>query len=214
MPKLPSQQFLELERIKEGIIILKNGLLRGVLGISSLNFALKSEEEQNAILYRFQDFLNSLDFSIQIIVQSRRFNIAGYLDKLKALEEKQTNELLKIQIREYQQFIKNLVEVGTVMTKHFYLIVPFLPFAPGEVSTYKKLLFKREERAEFTEEEFHRYRIQLWQRMEFVAQGLKRCGLRAIPLNSRELIELFWAIHHPGEAEAGQFPEVPPELGI
>jgi type IV secretory pathway VirB4 component len=214
MAKLPTQQFLEIDQIKEGTIILKNGALRGVLMVSSQNFALKSEDEQNATIYQFQNFLNSLDFSVQVFIQSRKINITGYLEKLKELEEKQTNELLKIQTREYQEFIKSLVEVGSIMTKTFYAIIPFVPFELAKVETYKKLLAKPEARKPLTEEEFYRYRTQLWQRMEFVALGLKRCGLRAVPLTTRELVELFWGAHHPEESEVGYFPEVPPELGI
>ena len=103
MARINTQQFLELDKIKEGIVILKDKSLRGVLIVSSLNFALKSEEEQNAIIYQFQSFLNSLDFSCQIIVQSRRLNITGYTDKLKDLEEKQENKLLRIQTKSYQR---------------------------------------------------------------------------------------------------------------
>ena len=214
MSKLATQQFLEIDQIKEGTLILKNGALRGVLMVSSQNFALKSEDEQNATIYQFQNFLNSLDFSIQVFIQSRKINITGYLEKLKELEEKQINELLKIQTREYQEFIKSLVEVGSIMAKTFYTIIPFVPFELTKVETYKKLLAKPTARKPLTEEEFYRYRSQLWQRMEFVALGLKRCGLRAVPLTTRELVELFWGVHHPEESEVGYFPEVPPELGI
>lgn len=214
MSKLSTQQFLEIDQIKEGTAVLKNGALRGVLMVSSQNFALKSEEEQSATIYQFQNFLNSLDFSIQVFVQSRKINVTGYLEKLRELEEKQKNELLKIQTREYQEFIKSLVEVGSIMAKTFYTIVPFVPFELAKVETYKKLLAKPATRKPLTEEEFRRYRSQLWQRMEFVALGLKRCGLRAVPLTTRELVELFWGVHHPEESEIGYFPEIPPELGI
>ena len=214
MPRLSTQQFLEIDQIKEGTVILKNGALRGVLMVSSQNFALKSEEEQNATIYQFQNFLNSLDFSIQVFIQSRKINITGYLEKLREMEEKQKNELLKIQTREYQEFIKSLVDVGSIMTKTFYTIIPFVPFELAKVETYKKLLAKPTNKKPLTEEEFHRYRSQLWQRMEFVALGLKRCGLRAVPLTTRELIELFWGVYHPEESEIGYFPEIPPELGI
>ncbi len=205
MAKIPTQQFLEFDQIREGIIILKNKGLRGVLMVSSLNFALKPQEEKDALIYLFQDFLNSLDFPLEIYVQSRKLNITGYLDKLKELEQKQQNELLKAQTISYRQFIEQLVSEGTIMTKNFYCVVPF---ALGEmgIGGGKKAI------AQLTEEAFQRAKTQLWQRMEFVALGLKRMGLRAIPLTSAELIELFWALHHPQEAEVGYFPEVPPEL--
>jgi len=125
MPQASTQQFLEIDQIREGIIILKNKALRGVIMVSSLNFALKSEDEQNAIIYQFQNFLNSLDFSIEIVIQSRRLNITGYLEKLKELEGKQENELLRIQTADYRKFIQGLIAGGAIMSKNFFVVVPF-----------------------------------------------------------------------------------------
>ena len=171
---------------------------------SSQNFALKSEDEQNAIIYQFQNFLNSLDFSIEIVIQSRRLNITGYFDKLKEMEEKQENELLKFQTREYRNFIKDLIAGGQILSKSFFVIIPFTLIEIPE--------FKKERISTLTEEQFQRAKSQLWQRMEFVALGLRRCGLQCIPLNTSELIELFWSLYHPEEAEVGYYPEIPPEL--
>ena len=206
MAEAPTQQFLEIEQIREGVVVLRNKSLRGVIMTSSLNFALKSEDEQNAIIYQFQNFLNSLDFSIEIVIQSRRLNITGYFDKLKEMEEKQKNELLKFQTGEYRNFIKDLIAGGQILSKSFFVIVPFtLIEIPG---------FKREKTPTPTEDQFQRAKSQLWQRMEFVALGLRRCGLQCIPLNTSELIELFWSLYHPEEAEVGYYPEIPPELII
>jgi len=206
-----TQQFLEIDQIKEGVILLRNKAMRGVIMVSSLNFALKSEEEQNAIIYQFQNFLNSLDFSLEIVVQSRRLNITGYLDKLKELEKRQENELLKTQTAGYQKFIKDLIGGGAIMSKTFFAVVPFaLIEIPGMKSA--KALFKRQPIPTLNEEQFQRCKSQLWQRMEFVALGLRRCGLQCVPLNTSELIELFWSLYHPEEAEVGYYPEIPPEL--
>lgn len=211
MPKTSTQDFVEIDKIREGVLILKNNSLRGVLMVSSLNLALKSEEEQNATFYQFQSFLNSLDFSCQIVVQSRRLNITGYIEKLKELEEKQQNELLKIQTASYREFIESMIKSGTIMAKTFFVVVPFyLPVVqegkgPGA-------LFSPPKAANLTEDQFQRSKDQLWQRMEFLALGLRRCGLSAIPLTTPELIELFWGLYHPQEAEVGFYPEIPPEL--
>jgi hypothetical protein len=205
-----TQQFLEIDQIREGVLLLRNKTLRGVLMVSSLNFALKSEEEQNAILYQFQDFLNSLDFSCQIVVQSRKLNITGYLEKLKELEKKQKNELLRIQTASYREFIENLVKTGQIMTKTFFIVVPFTVLETKGVSALS--LIKKPVVPTLTEDEFQRCKSQLWQRMEFVALGLRRCGLQCVPLSTPELIELFWSLYHPDEAEIGYFPEIPPEL--
>jgi len=202
MPEASTQQLLEIEQIREGVVVLKNKALRGVIMVSSLNFALKSEDEQNAIIYQFQSFLNSLDFSLETVVQSRRLNITGYLEGLKELEVKQENELLKTQTTQYREFIKDLIAGGSIMAKNFFVIVPFTLI---EIPGIKK-------GPTLTEEQFQRAKSQLWQRMEFVASGLRRCGLQCIPLNTSELIELFWSLYHPEEAEVGYYPEIPPEL--
>jgi hypothetical protein len=207
---LPTQQFLEADQIRGGIIILRNKALRGILMVSSQNFALKSDEEQAATMYQFQNFLNSLDFSCQILIQSRRLNITGYLEKIKEIAEAQKNELLRIQTQEYYGFIKSLVETGTIMAKSFFVIVPFTIFEAQGLRAAKLLKSSRSQT--ITEEEFQRCKSQILQRMEFVAMGLRRCGLKAIPLTTEEVIELFWSTHHPKEAEFGYYPEIPPEI--
>lgn len=211
MPKKATQDFLEFEQIRDGIVILKSKAIRALLMVSSLNFALKSEDEQNAILYQFQNFLNSLDFSCQIFIHSRRINIVGYLDKLKKIEEKEDNELLKIQIADYRKFIESMMIGGSIMQKIFYIIIPFtLLESQGTFSEKKKKLATKV--PTLTEEDFQRCKTQLLQRVEFVALGLRRCGLQAVPLNTLEIIEFFWGFYHPLEAERGYFPEIPPEL--
>ncbi len=210
MPQAATQEFLEINQIREGVIVLKNKALRGILMVSSLNFALKSDEEQIAITYQFQNFLNSLDFTCQIITQSRKLNITGYLEKLKNLEKKQKNELLQIQTTGYREFIQGLVKKSTIMTKSFFITIPFtLMEAKG--LTFSKIP-KAYQPSVLTENDFQRCKSQLWQRIEFLAIGLRRCGLQATPLNTPELIELFWGLYHPSEAEIGYYPEIPPEL--
>lgn len=210
MKELSTQNFLEFEEIKDGIIILKNKSLRSILMVSSLNFALKSDEEQEATLYHFQNFLNSLDFSTQLIVQSRKLNIIGYLDKLKAIEKKEKNELLRVQIAEYQKFIGEIISRGSIMQKTFYAVVPFsLAETKGVEMSKRKITSITKS---LTVEEFQRARTQLLQRTEFVALGLRGCGLQTVRLNNLEIIELLWGLHHPLEAERGYYPELPLEL--
>jgi len=203
-----TQDFLQFDQIKEGIIILKNKGLRIILMVSSLNFALKSTEEQNAILYQFQNFLNSLDFSCQTLIQSRRLNITGYLEKLEDIAKKEKNELLKIQISEYRKFIEQIVKGGSIMQKTFYVVIPFsiMESQTGdETGRMPKI-------PTLTEEIFQRSKNQLLQRAEFIILGLKSCGLQAIPLTNLEISELLWALHHPEEAERGYYPQIPSEL--
>jgi len=204
MAEPSTQQFLEIEQIREGVLLLKNKSLRGVLMISSLNFALKSTDEQQAIIYQFQNFLNSLDFSVEIVVQSRILNITGYLDKLKEIERAQKNELIKIQTAEYRKFINDMIVGRQILSKTFFVTIPFT------LIEIPKIGMKKE--ADFSEGQFQRAKSQLWQRMEFVALGLRRCGLQCSFLNTLELIELFWSLYHPEEAEVGYYPEIPPEM--
>ena len=217
MPESATQEFLEIQDIREGVMILKDSSIRGILMVSSINFALKSDEEQTAIIYAFQSFLNSLDFFCQIVVQSRNINITPYLDGLKDLEEKQTNELLRKQTSSYREFIKNMVVGDVVMKKSFYIVIPYnLMEIFGIKGAQKKINFGTAPGAQqskpITDDEFQRCKTQLWQRLEYVSMGLRRCGLEAVPLTTPELIELFWSIHHPDQAEIGYYPEILPEL--
>ncbi len=206
-----AQQFLPIEQIREGTIILKDHSLRGVLMASSLNFALKEIEEQEAIIMQFQTFLNALDFSCQMVVVSRKVNITGYLEKLKLVEKEQENELLKTQTHEYRNFVEKLVEGGSIMNKNFYIVVPFYLSEIYGGKT-KGGLLNIKSVPTLTEELFKRCKVQLYQRMEFLALGLRRCGVWSISLDSEELIELYWSLSHPKEATVGYYPEIPPEL--
>jgi type IV secretory pathway VirB4 component len=217
MAESATQAFLEVQDIREGVLILKNNSIRGILMTSSINFALKSEEEQTATIYAFQNFLNSLDFFCQIVIQSRNINITPYLDSLKDLEEKQTNALLRKQTASYREFIKEMVVGDVVMTKSFYIVIPYnLMEIFGIKGSQKKLNFGDapggKNNKPISDDEFERCKAQLWQRMEYISMGLRRCGLEAVPLTTPELIELFWSIHHPDQAEIGYYPEILPEL--
>jgi hypothetical protein len=210
MPNASTQNFLEIAEIREGVLVLKTGHIRSVLMVSSANFALKSQEEQEAIVFQFQNFLNSLDFPLQIVVQSRRLNITGYIDSLKALEANQQNQLLKEQTADYRGFVEQLIKGGSIMAKNFFVVVPFsLAEVVGEV---QKDTQQNKKIGKLSEDQFQRMKNQLWQRLEFTALGLRRAGLQVAPLNSEELIELFWSSHHPKEAEVGYYPEIPPEI--
>ncbi|HOC53694.1 MAG TPA: hypothetical protein PK476_01175 [Candidatus Pacearchaeota archaeon] len=212
-----TQQFIPVEQIREGVMIMKDRSLKGVLIISSVNFALKSEEEQGAIIFNFQNFLNSLDFSCQIVVNSRKVNITGYIEKIKKLEDEQKNELLKIQTNDYRKFIEELVAEGSIMAKNFYVVVPYYPLlelsgAKGGTNSNPTKKTQTNTSTNLTEDNFQSGKYQLWQRMEYVNLGLKRCGLKSITLNTEDIVELLWSLHHPKQAEMGYYPDLPPEL--
>ena len=151
---------------------------------------------------------------MQVVIQSRRLNITGYIDRLKELEAQQTNELLRLQTTSYREFVEGLVGSGSILAKNFFVVVPFtlVEALPGGEASRNILKTKPKFVGKLTDEEFDRMKTQLWQRMEFVALGLRRMGLHVAPLSSEELVELLWTWYHPEEAEVGYYPEVPPEL--
>lgn len=210
----PSQEFVDIKEVREGIVILKTGELKMILMTSSLNFALKSQEEQEAIISQYQNFLNSLDFSIQIFIESRPININPYLDILKEALKHQSNELIQIQTREYTEFIKTLVETTNIVTKNFYVVISYSPSVielTGKSGIFSKItgIFKKKEETEEKkdkEDQFVKYKEQLAQRADVVMQELIRLGVRAIPLGTEEIIELFYYLYNPGEKEKGKIP--------
>lgn len=205
-----SQELVPIQEIRNGVVILKDGSLRMILMVSSLNFSLKSATEQDAIIMQYQNFLNSLDFSIQFFVQSRGLNIDPYLETLRERQKTVTNELLKIQTAEYITFVKEFVESTHIVTKTFYIALPFIPVSLAATKKGIMKLFgsKKSSGAGYDASLFEEYRTQLSQRVGIVIDGLARTGVRAAPLNTEELIELFYELYNPGEAEKGTAPEL------
>ncbi len=193
-----TQSFVPVQEVRNGIIILKNGGYRGVLMCSSVNFALKSEDEQRAIVGGFQNFLNTLDFSVQIVVHSRRMDIRPYLALLEERADKQGTELMGIQVREYIQFIRNFIEGADIMTKTFYVIVPYEPAAIGKVSSVFPFGGKPATQSTGMTDSFAESMAQLNQRMNLVASTLGGSGVRAVALGTEEVIELLYRSFHLG----------------
>ncbi len=196
----PSQDFVPIEQVRDGVIILKDGSLRAMLMASSLNIALKSEDEQSAILAQFQNFLNSLDFSVQFFIQSRELDIRPYLALLEKRYVEQQGELMKIQVREYIDFVKGFVEGSSIMTKNFFVVVPYSPPIVGAKGTGLGLVGGKKD-AQVSAELFEEYRSQLEQRISVVQQGLGRTGVRVAQLGTEEVIELFYKLFNIGELE-------------
>lgn len=200
MTATPSQNILQIEEIRDGTLVLKDKSLRAILMASSINLALKSADEQTAVILQFQSFLNSLDFPIQIFIQSRKLNIEPYIDTLKESQKKQTNDLLKIQIAEYIEFIRTFVRASSIMSKTFYIVVPYMTGAATQGKITGLFNFGRAKTPKaLAPEVFEEYKKQLWQRVDHVIQGIIRTGVRAVPLNTEEIIELYYGLYNPGE---------------
>ncbi len=195
-----SQGYLDIAEIKEDTVILKDGTLRSVLLVSSLNFSLKSEDEQNAIIAAYIGFLNFLEFPLQIVIQSRQLDIDGYLDRLKKTEKEQTNELLRMQTAEYRQYVSELVEIGDIMNKRFYVIIPYDPISDKQKSWFKRFLgiFSAAQDVRLSQDEFMKRRHALFQRVEHILAGLASMSLKAVVLDTQSLIELYYNTYNPG----------------
>lgn len=196
-----AQEFVPVSEVRDGIVVLKGGGLRAILLASSLNFALKSEDEQNAFLMQFQNFLNSLDFSVQIFVQSRMLDIRPYVATLEERFKEQLDDLMRIQIREYIQFVKSFTEAANIMTKNFFLSVPYSPAIQiGKKGIASLMPFgKKKASAEESNRTFEEQVTQLEQRVSIVQQGLVRTGVRTVQLGTEEAIELLYKMFNPGE---------------
>ncbi len=200
-----AQSFVPVKEIRNGVIILKDGSFRGILMCSSINFALKSEDEQKAIIGGFQNFLNTLDFSVEITIHSRKMDIRPYLALLEERVDKQSSELMRIQLREYIQFIRSFMEGAEIMTKLFYVAVPFIAAPVSEVANALPFLSKASgggpNMSDVSDATFNEYRVQLEQRMALVGSALAGSGVRAVPLGTEEIIELLYRAFNPSENE-------------
>ena len=192
--KSSTQKYVDVEEIRASVIILKNGAMRAVLLVSSLNFDLKASQEQDAIILQYQNFLNSIDFPVQIIISSRRFNIEPYLVLLNNQEKQQQNELLHFQISEYKNFVKQLTEVSSIMSKFFYVVIPFASSEDQKSGFIDKLLgiFQPKKAVAMREDLFETYKSQLQQRVDHVVNALGATGVRVTQLKTEELIELLY----------------------
>ncbi|MBW6441073.1 hypothetical protein K0B03_03515 [Patescibacteria group bacterium] len=197
---LSAQKYLEISEIKDGIVIMKNGSMKAILMVSSINFALKSIDEQDAIVYHYQSFLNSLDFSIQIVVNSRQLNLDNYLQVLKDQERKQLNELLRMQISSYIQYIQGLVKMANIVSKTFYVVIPFSA-SESAGGAIKSLTGGGASRILNNRATFEKYKDQLFQRVDHVIENLSGTGLHMTLLNTQELIELYYNLYNPELSE-------------
>ncbi|MFH1744882.1 MAG: hypothetical protein ABH881_01795 [bacterium] len=202
---ITTQQFLDIAEIKDDIVILRDGTLRAVVLVSSINFALKSEDEQGAIISAYVGFLNNIEYPIQIVIQSRELNIEGYIKELKQKEKEQTNQLLKIQTTEYIQYIQELISLSKIMNKRFYIVVPYDPLSNKAKKFTSRFfdIFKPTQIIKMKENIFARRKKELVRRIDNVIGGLASIGLNSAQLDTQGLIELYYNSYNP-ETSANQ----------
>ncbi|MDD5251815.1 MAG: hypothetical protein PHT12_04240 [Patescibacteria group bacterium] len=198
-PGPATQRYLDIAEVKEDVVVLKDGTLRAVLLASSINFALKSEDEQQAIISQYIQFLNSLEYPLQIVIQSRRLNIDKYLERLKESERNQQNELLRVQIADYRAFVAELVDLGSIMQKYFFVVVPYNPLSNKRKNFFSRLseAFSPAVSVRLAEQRFQQRRNDLLTRVDHLKAALSSMGIKSAQLDTQGLIELYYRVYNP-----------------
>ncbi|MBN1326061.1 hypothetical protein JW977_03745 [Candidatus Falkowbacteria bacterium] len=215
MAKESTQKYLDMAEIRDNTVIMKDGTLRAVILCSSINFALKSEAEQNALISSYMEFLNSLDFNLQIVVQSRKLDIEGYIKRLREAQKKQLNDLLRNQIFSYLDFINELIEIGEIMTKKFLIIVPYNPLGAKSKGFWQRFteLFHTAQEIRMKKEKFMQYKQELDLRLGNIQGALNSMGLESVILDTQSLIELYYNVYNPKTSENQRLKDVS-QLGV
>ncbi len=194
-----TQQHIPIAQIRDSFVIMKDGGLRAVIVVSSINFALKSQREQDSIIYQFQSFVNSLTDPIQIVVQSRQLDLNTYLNDLTEKARDQSNDLMRFQMVDYIDFVSRLITLANIMEKRFFIVVPYATTSASSGGFLSSLLGGRKTVPHFTEQQFTRYQQELTDRVNVVISGLASMGLRGVQLNTQELVEFYYSIYNPEE---------------
>ncbi len=199
-----TQEFIPIKEVRDGIIVLKNDELRAIVLANSINLSLKSNDEQRATILQFQNFLNTLDFSVQLSIQSRRLDIRPYLLLLENRIKVQNEPLLKLQTREYIDFVKNFTDAVAIMTKSFFVVVPYSHTSLKSDTGIFDRIFSRKNKEQMKAAKqvvFEEKRSQLEERVAVIQQGLGRCGINSAQLGTEEVVEVFYKVFNPGEIE-------------
>lgn len=206
-----SQDLVDIVDIKSDIVMLKGGGMCQLVMVGGTNFALKSEDEQNVIVSGYQNFLNSLDYQVQIVIHSRKINIEKYLTMLEGRRTDEPSGLLRNQITEYQEFIRGFVSQFAIMRKIFLIVVPYYPVSLTASSVTRSIPFfgkKKDVEGDKAdaEEQFRENAGQLAQRVEAVVEGVRQIGLEAKVLENQELVELYYNFYNPDTIERNDVP--------
>ena len=198
-PGPATQRYLDIAELRDDMVIMKDGTVRAVLLVSSINFALKSDDEQQATVQAYMTFLNSLDYPIQIVVQSRKMNIDPYLQSLADFRKKTSNELLRAQIDDYRDFVKELVELGEIMQKSFFVVIPYDPVTNKRKNFWNRLseAASPSVAAKSSPKQLAERKEQMMRRVGTVGGSLMSMGLEAIRLDTQGLIELYYNAYNP-----------------
>lgn len=201
--------FMQVDEIRDSVVVLKEGQMRAILSVSSANFALKSTKEQDVIISTFQGVLNSLEEPIQIVVQSRKLDLTNYIDRLKRLEDEQTNDLLKLKMQEYITYIQQMIQQINIMSKQFYVMVGFEPIQINN-DTFSRLqrVFSPARFVRQDEEKFKHNRGIVMSKAENLAGKLRQLDLNVRILKTEEIIGLMYNSYNPDTLESVRISDV------
>lgn len=208
--KASTQEHLDIAEIRDDVVVMKDGTIRAVIMVSSINFALKSEDGQNAVIESYIRFLNNLSFPLQIVIQSRELDIDNYLEYLKVKEKEQINQLLKIQTADYIEYIQELTSLGKIMNKKFFVVVPYSALTDKRKGFFSLLgeSLKPATILKLKEKTFRKYQEMLDRRAESVIGGLESMGVATSRLDTQGLIELYYKTYNPETAKNQELPDL------
>lgn len=208
-----TQNMLQIAEIRDGIVIMSDGSYRSVIMVKSINFDLMSQQEQEAVEYNYQNFLNSLYFPVQIFIRSQKVDIAPYLEKLDKIRSEHDNMLLALLMDDYIAYISVLAQQTNIMDKKFYVVIPFFPHVDVQkaltqsknfVTGFMDLFNKSEQHVVINEEDLEKAKTELRTRVQTVLSGLMQSNIQGLPLDTQELIELFYDTYNPDTATRQQ----------
>ncbi len=204
-----TQNTLQIAEVRDGIVIMNDGSYRCVVMVKSINFDLMSPQEQEAVEYSYQGFLNSLYFQIQIFIRSRKVDLRPYIDRLDKIRSEHDNMLLALLMEDYIAYMGALSQQTNIMDKNFYVVIPFFPFIEKQkpltqnknfLSGITKLFDKTDQHIVINEADLEAAKTELRNRVQAVLSGLQQCGIQGLPLDTQELIELYYDSYNPDTA--------------
>ncbi|GAB4139689.1 MAG: hypothetical protein Fur0024_0180 [Patescibacteria group bacterium] len=211
-PRISTQVYLEIDIIRDGVIVLKNGDFRGIIEVGGVNFFLRSQEEQDSLIMRFQDFLNAIEFPVQIVVQSRFLDLDFYISELRDRINKQSNPLMREQTEQYTLFVEQIVEQINVMEKRFFIVVPWYinKLTNNKNSIFEKIMGWIDPTRPIIryESEFEKNKLQLMQRVDAVVSAISGLGVDVSILNTQQIIDLFYRSYNPDSSQKAKLKNV------
>lgn len=208
-----TQNTLQIAEIRDGIVIMNDGTFRCVIMVKSINFDLMSQQEQEAVEYSYQGFLNSLYFPVQIFVRSQKVDLQPYIDKLDKIRTEHDNMLLALLMEDYITYIDQLSMQTNIMDKKFYVVIPYFPNpdvkqaltqSKNFLTGFADLFGNKEQHVTINEADLEAAKTELRNRVQAVLSGLMQCGIQGLPLDTQELIELYYDTYNPDTATRQQ----------